>query len=37
MTTEKLCNLLQLVDLPQESGNGISYASSDEHLPKQYL
>ena len=35
MVTEKQCNLSEKrVDLPQEKGSGISWDSSEEHLPK---
>ena len=38
MVAEKSCNLSEpRVDLPRESGNGTSSASSDEHLLKQYF
>ena len=38
MVTEKPCNLSEKrVDLPQEKGIGSSWASSEEHLPKEYL
>ena len=35
MGTEKSCNLSEKwVDLPREKGSRISWASSEEHLPK---
>ena len=38
MVTDKSCKLSeQRVDLPQGTGSGINWASSEEHLPKQYL
>ena len=36
MVTQKSCNLSeQRVDLPRDKGNGTSWASSEEHLPKK--